>query len=311
MSLTKLQTTPFFRRAYVEISNICNLKCSFCPTVERASQVMSPTLFNKVAAQLTGMVDEVCLHLMGEPLNHPEFSQILQLCREYQLPVNLTTNGLMLTGTRRELALSPIVRQVNLSLQSFAANFTGQDVSGYMQRIFQFTRLAQEQRPDLYINLRLWDLEDAQTLSTVNAAVRASISAEFGVDLEGLAIDIRRKKNLQLGGRIYLNFDSRFTWPSLDLPKRLKPGFCHGLSSHFGVHADGTVVPCCLDKEAVINLGQVTEQPLQEILFGPRATAIRAGFDRGEPVEDLCQRCTFIDRFDRKAQRLRRTTLSS
>jgi len=304
MSLTKLQATPFFRKAYVEISNICNLKCSFCPTVERASQVMSPALFGKVAAQLTGMVDEVCLHLMGEPLNHPEFGQILQLCREYQLPVNLTTNGLMLTGTRRDQALDPIVRQVNLSLQSFAANFSGKDVSGYMQRVFQFTRLAQEQRPDLYINLRLWDLDDVQTPSAVNAAVRASISAEFGIDLEGLAIDIRRKKHLQLSGRIYLNFDSRFTWPSLDLPKRLRPGFCHGLSSHFGVHADGTVVPCCLDKEAVINLGQVAEQPLQEILFGARATAIRDGFARGEPTEDLCQRCTFIDRFDRKAQRL-------
>lgn len=296
-------TTPF-RRAYVEISNICNLKCSFCPTVERANQVMSPDLFGKVAAQLSGMVDEVCLHLMGEPLNHPEFSAILELCRVHHLPVNLTTNGLMLTGARRDLALSQVVRQVNLSLQSFEANFAGKDVSGYMQRIFQFTRLAEERRPDLYINLRLWDLEGVQAHSAVNTAVRAHIAEEFGVVAEDPAVDIRRKKNLLLRGRIYLNFDSRFTWPSLDLPKRQRPGFCHGLSSHFGIHADGTVVPCCLDKEAVINLGQVQDEPLQSILSSLRAVAMRQGFAKGALIEDLCQRCTFIDRFDRKAQRL-------
>ncbi len=293
-----------FRRAYVEISNICNLACSFCPTVERSKQVMQPAAFAALAAQLAGLVDEVCLHLMGEPLNHPEFAAILQLCSDHALPVNLTSNGLLLTGARRSLALLPTVRQVNLSVHSFEANFPDKDAGAYMERVFQFTRQALAERPDLYINLRLWDLEDSGTLTPANAAIRSAIEQEFGIDLAAAALDVRRQKNVRLSGRVYLHFDSRFTWPALDLPVRTQQGFCHGLSSHFGIHADGTVVPCCLDKEAVINLGSTADTPLRDILSGPRAQAIKDGFARGELVEPMCQRCPFISRFDRKARRL-------
>src|SRR6478735_70421 len=289
-----------YRRANVEISNICNLKCSFCPEVERQKQIMEPEAFDILAAQLAPLVDEVCLHLMGEPLNHPRFAEFITACARHELPVNLTTNGLLLTSARRELALHPTVRQVNISVHSFEANFGVRDVAPYMERVFQFTRQALAQRPDLYINLRLWDLTDPASLNDTNAAIRRHIEEEFQLDLSDLKIDVRRRKNLPLQGRIYLHFDSRFVWPSPQLPKRTTAGFCHGLSNHFGVHADGTVVPCCLDKEAVINLGNVGQQSLSSILQSPRAESMRQGFARGELREDLCQRCPFIDRFAAK-----------
>jgi radical SAM protein with 4Fe4S-binding SPASM domain len=293
-----------YRRANVEISNICNLKCSFCPEVERQKQVMQPESFDQLAEQLAPLVDEVCLHLMGEPLNHPRFAEFIAACARHELPVNLTTNGLLLHGTRREWALHPTVRQVNISVHSFEANFGPRDVSAYMERVFQFTREALEKRPDLYINLRLWDLTDPSSLNETNAAIRQHIENEFHIDLSSLKVDIRRRKNLPLAGRIYLHFDSRFTWPAPSLPVISRSGFCHGLSNHFGIHADGTVVPCCLDKEAVINLGNVGEQKLLDILQSTRAESIRQGFARGERVEDLCQRCPFIDRFASKARKL-------
>lgn len=293
-----------YRRANVEISNICNLKCSFCPEVDRQKQVMQPESFEQLAAQLAPLVDEVCLHLMGEPLNHPRFAEFIHACARAGLPVNLTTNGILLNGERRELALDDTVRQVNISVHSFEANFGVRDVGPYMERVFQFTRAAQERRPDLYINLRLWDLTDPANLNDTNLAIREAIEREFQLDLSDLKIDIRRRKNLPLSGRIYLHFDSRFIWPSPALPVRGQQGYCHGLSNHFGVHADGTVVPCCLDKEAVINLGNVREQSLEEILRSPRAESMRQGFARGQLTEDLCQRCPFIERFATKARKL-------
>jgi radical SAM protein with 4Fe4S-binding SPASM domain len=293
-----------YRRANVEISNICNLQCSFCPEVERQKQVMEPETFEPLAAQLATLVDEVCLHLMGEPLNHPRFAEFIASCAKHELPVNLTSNGLLLHGSRREWALHPTVRQLNISVHSFEANFGVRDVGAYMERVFQVTREALERRPDLYINLRLWDLTDPANLNATNAAIRQHIEQEFSVDLSQLKVDIRRRKNLPLAGRIYLHFDTRFTWPAPELPLRGTSGFCHGLSNHFGIHADGTVVPCCLDKEAVINLGNIGEQSLASILQSPRAESMRQGFARAELREDLCQRCPFIDRFASKARKL-------
>jgi radical SAM protein with 4Fe4S-binding SPASM domain len=140
---------------------------------------------------------------------------------------------------------------------------------------------------------------------TIDHAVLNRLTAAFDLPhLDAATPDIRRKKSLRLTGRISLHFDSRFTWPSPQLPVRTQSGFCHGLSSHFGVLADGTVVPCCLDKEAALPLGNCNDTPLATILSGPRASAMREGFARGELVEDFCRRCPFVARFDRKARRI-------
>jgi radical SAM protein with 4Fe4S-binding SPASM domain len=71
-----------------------------------------------------------------------------------------------------------------------------------------------------------------------------------------------------------------------------------------GILADGTVVPCCLDKEGVINLGNCSAKRIDHIMRSPRAKALRDGFKNGILVEDLCRKCTYIERFDGQAQRI-------
>jgi MoaA/NifB/PqqE/SkfB family radical SAM enzyme len=290
-----------FRRVNIEISNICNLQCSFCPEVHRDKKVMSRALFEKVIRDVAPLTDEVCLHLMGEPLGHPELSQFVDICEKYETPINLTTNGTLIDDVRSEILLRPIFRQVNFSVQSFEANFGSQDVSRYLSKIFAFTRRAFSERPDLYINYRLWDLSDPVSLTDKNKKIRDKIEEEYSFSIDPEKIDLRKKKGYLIQGRLYLNFDSRFEWPSLTQTVRSEKGFCHGLSNHFGIHADGKVVPCCLDKEAVLDLGSCEDLSVLSILESERAKKIRKGFERRELVEDLCRRCPFIERFDHKS----------
>jgi radical SAM protein with 4Fe4S-binding SPASM domain len=240
---------------------------------------------------------------MGEPLGHPQLNDMVAICAELNTPVNLTTNGLLLHGERQDVLFNPIVRQVNVSVHSFEANFRGRDVTPYMKRLFRFTRQAMQCRPDLFINYRLWDLSDDQSFSAENKQIRDLIEIEFGVKFAEMNIDVRRRKGYRLAPKVFVNFDSRFEWPNPFSPVRTEIGTCHGLSSHIGIHADGTVVPCCLDKEAVLKLGDLKEQDLNEILAAPRAKNMRDGFKKNELREDLCRRCTFIGRFDRKVFR--------
>lgn len=300
--MAQMPPTPRrFKRINIEISNVCNLKCNFCPDVHRDKKVMRLELFRKIISQVAPLTSEVCLHLMGEPLGHPQLSEFFGVCAKYEVPINFTTNGTLLNDAKRELLLSPIVRQVNFSVHSFEANFGEQDVSNYMNRIFSFTREASERRPDLYINYRVWDMDEPSSLSATNQKIREAIKNEFGFELDPGSVDLRRRKGYKIMNRVYLNLDSRFEWPSLAAPLRSKSGYCHGLSSHFGIHADGAVVPCCLDKEAVLRLGHCEEQPILDILKGDRARNIERGFKNGQCVEELCQKCDFIKRFDRKA----------
>jgi radical SAM protein with 4Fe4S-binding SPASM domain len=308
--------TKRFSRIYIEISNQCNLQCSFCPVVERSKQIMTSHDFETVLAQAAPLSEEVCLHLMGEPLSHPELEKIIEVCTSHGAAINLTTNGTLLSEKTTALLLSPIVRQVNISLQSFINNFPGQSLERYLIKVFDFVKAAIQSRPDLYINLRLWNRSQAATSAdelthdTLTQTIFNAIADQLNVQVGPLNLNLRRKKSILITGRLYLNFDTRFRWPNMADPIRSNFGFCHALSHHIGIHADGTVVPCCLDKEAVLRLGNVFDEPLSQILSGKRAEAMLEGFKRGECVEDLCKKCDFIQRFDRKTFNSARGTRS-
>ena len=287
-----------FQKINIEISNICNLQCSFCPEVIREHAMMPLDLFNHIIKQVAPLTEQVCFHLMGDPLVHPHLQEFAAICADNLVPIFLVTNGVLLREKQAELLLHPAFRQVCFSLHSFADNFPDRDPSTYLDRIFDFSERAFKQRPDLYINFRLWNLTRPVGTASQNQDLLKRIETRFGVQIEG-AVDVRVSKSRKLKNRLYLHFDTEFVWPSLELPILGIRGRCYGLSSHFGILVDGTVVPCCLDKEASIPLGNVKEQSITDILADPRSQAILKGFKQGRLIEDLCQRCQYIQRFER------------
>ena len=295
------QSPKRFKKVYIEISNVCNLSCDFCPEVERDKLLMGRELFERVVGEAAPLAEQACLHLMGEPLSHPLFSDYVAICAESGLPLNITTNGTLLDEKRIDALLQPIVRQVNFSVHSFDANFKGRDIAPYLDGVIGFTRRAFEARPDLYVNYRLWNLAEAG--DERNAEIIARIESAFGVELDKSA-DVRWRKGRHVLNRLYLHFDTRFEWPRLDAPLRSDSGTCHALSSQLGILSDGTVVPCCLDKEGAAALGDIKRRTITEVLAEERAQRMLAGFREGRLTEDLCRRCTFVARFDRKAHAL-------
>lgn len=279
-------------RIYIEISNICNLQCSFCPVVERDKKVMALEDFKKTLDDALPLAKEICLHLMGEPLAHPEFPEIIKYSEEKGALLKITTNGL-LVKKYRDLLSSSAIRQINFSVQSYKDNFPEKDLNDYLRPLLDFTLELHEKNPETYINFRLWNIGAE---SKENDDCISLLERYYGVSINR-NVDVGRIKSKKIIHRIYLHFDSRFEWPNQQMPLQGDRGRCHGMKGHVGIHADGTVVPCCLDKEAIINLGNVFENSLDEILSSDRAQKMKAGFERGILVEDLCQRCTYINRF--------------
>ena len=301
--MTNPETSRPFKRVNIEISNICNLKCSFCPEVIRPKELMSVELFEKVIREVGPLTEQITLHLMGEPLVHPKLSEIVALCAQYSTPIFLVSNGILLREHHQKTLLDPAFRQINFSLHSFPDNFPDRDPQDYLEKIFSFTERAFELRPDLYINYRLWNLQRPDEVGTRNLEILSAIESRFQVQVSRTP-DVRLHRSRKLVNRLYLQFDTEFVWPDLSLPVLGQRGTCHGLSTHFGVLVDGTVVPCCLDKEGQIPLGSLASQPIGNILSQPRAREILAGFKRGDLIEPLCQRCNYIERFEGKLKSL-------
>lgn len=287
---------PRFSKVHIEISNVCNLQCSFCPEVVREKKLMDPPLFRRVLEQVAPLAEQVALHLVGDPLVHPKLAELVDIAGELGSRIFFVTNGTLLREDKAELLLRPAFRQVNFSLHSFGDNFPGKDPGPYLERIFAFTERAFEERPDLYVNYRLWNLDDTRGSGEKNREILRRIEERFAWRFDR-EVDVRRKKNCLVKNRLFLHFDTEFTWPALDLPVLGTSGTCYGLRSHFGILADGTVVPCCLDKEGAIPLGSLVNTPLADILGGERARRMLKGFHERKLVEDLCQRCQYIERF--------------
>lgn len=284
------------KKAYVEITNVCNLSCAFCPGTSRRAEHMSVDRFRTVLSKLSGWTDFLYLHVMGEPLLNPQVAQFLQLCGEYNFRVNITTNGTLIAKTEKALLDSRALRQVNFSLHSHEAAADIKRLDQYLDDIFAFTERALA-RGDIYVSFRLWNLT-SEASDRYNAYVAGKLEERFNPGFSVLEV-IRQGGRAKLGEGLFLNSAEVFEWPSAAEGEKGQEGFCLGLRDQIAVLADGTVVPCCLDSEGAIRLGNIFEEELGKILEGDRARAIYDGFSGRRAVEGLCRKCGYRSRFDK------------
>ena len=275
------------RKAYVEISNICNLHCSFCPGTRRAPRIMQGEEFRLLAEKLRGHTEYLYFHLMGEPLLHPQLSSLLQIAQELGFRVIITTNATLLRERGGTLLSSKAVHKVNLSLQSFEAN-EHSDLQRYLDSCIDFVKQAS--RAGILCEFRLWNQGGQDAL---NAEIEERLAQAFPGSWT------LSRNGRKLAERVWLDPGDRFDWPELSGHELRTRGFCYGLRDQIGILADGTVVPCCLDHDGDIPLGNLFTQSLEEILQSPRAKAIYEGFSRRQAVEALCRRCGYASRFQK------------
>ncbi|MBO4854490.1 MAG: SPASM domain-containing protein [Oscillospiraceae bacterium] len=279
-----------FKRLYLEITNVCNLRCDFCPGTSRPKGFMAAEDFRHLAAKLRPYGDYLYLHVMGEPLLHPALGEILDAADAQGFRVCLTTNGTLLPERAATLLSAPALHKVSVSLHSFEANGGG-EIAGYLGGVMDFCGRAAAQ--GILCALRLWNEGGENRL---NGAVETYLSRRLGIDVPSLTRD--RRGNRTLGENLFLEPGERFDWPDPAAPER-KATFCHALREQLAVLWDGTVVPCCLDAEGRMALGNLFTQDLDEILSSPRAEAMRRGFGARRPGEELCRRCGYAERFNR------------
>lgn len=291
-----------FHRVHIEVTNICGLACSFCPPKLHPSKTMSLDFFEKVISQLQPYTKELAFHVMGDPLTLSNLKEYLDLAYEKGFEVALTTSGYYLKRNSLETLFHPGVRQINISLNSYNKNSLNLTFEEYMESVLELCAAKIASYPKPFINLRLWNFDESCSEAEFNTLLFARLFDFFGTSVDLQALYAERPKSLRLAPKLLLHFDSYFEWPSLNSSHKSQ-GSCYGLRSHIGILSDGTVVPCCLDGEGVINLGNLHERKLCDILASNRATEIREGFMQGKALEELCVKCSYKDRFSEEESR--------
>lgn len=274
-----------FQKIYLEISNVCNLRCAFCPGTRRQQQFMTEESFCGLLPKLRPWTDYLYFHIMGEPLLHPLLGSFLSHAHASGFRVILTTNGTLLARRQELLLSSPGLHKVNISLHAFEANDLFIPFEAYLADCFRFGQAADGK---CIVTYRLWN-QGGQDQR--NREILDTMAWYFPGQW------IRERRGTRIGNRVYLEYGDRFDWPDLSAPAGEGRSFCYGLRDQLGVLVDGTVVPCCLDHEGDLALGNLRDTPLAEILASPRAQAIYNGFSQGRAQEELCRRCGYARRF--------------
>jgi len=260
---------------------------------------MSLDKFDFLNKELSSVTRELAYHVVGDPLVLSNLEEYLNISGKYNLKVNLTSTGYSLKESQYKALINNAVRQINFSINSYNGNSHKKSLDEYLTPIFKFCKYALENNSEFFINLRIWNFDDKESAKEFNKDVFKKAKEYFDIDLDVEQLYVARPKNIRIAKKIFFNFDDYFEWPSLQNDFVSDKGFCYGLDSHFGILADGTAIPCCLDMDAVVDLGNIFELGLENILKSKRAVDIKDGFKKGNVVEELCQKCSYRTRFDK------------
>lgn len=273
-----------YKKVYIEITNICNMNCSFCHGHKRAPRRMNSDEFSLILDKLCGLTEYIYYHLMGEPLTHPDLPDFIKTATERGFKSIITTNGTLLSK-HGEKILSAGVHKVNISLHSFEKG-SDADHESYVVSLAEFAKKAAE--CGVITVFRLWNkgFDCGKNVSSIEL-LKKYISGEW----------VENTRGIRIREKLYLEYGDRFEWPDADAEVKGNKFFCYGLKDQFGILADGTVVPCCLDSDGIINLGNVFNEDIESILNSERAVNIVNGFKCGKASEDLCRRCGYAQRF--------------
>ena len=274
-----------FKKIYIEITNICNLNCSFCSKDNRIKESISLTNMEELLNKINDYTDYVYLHVKGEPLLHPKLKEILDLCEKYHKKVNITTNATLLKAKEKILS-HPAIRQINLSVHS------ENQEKNYLEEIFEVTDKLKEKN----IVYRFWTMND-NNLNKKSTELVEKIINHYKLSPE-IVEKIKTDNNIKINSNTYVNKANQFVWPNINNDYYNDKGYCYALKDQLAILVDGTVVPCCLDSDGIINLGNIYSNTLEDIINSSRYQKMRSGFCNRKVTEELCKHCSYKERFD-------------
>ncbi|MFA6290412.1 MAG: SPASM domain-containing protein [Victivallales bacterium] len=282
-----------FKRIYIEITNVCNLTCSICPGTKRKQAFMPPESFEAILKKIRPSTDYLYLHVMGEPLLHPEFPELMRMSETLGFQINIATNGVLIKKHHDTLMNSKALRQMNFSIHCLEIQRNSKIPENYLPDILEFIDETRK-KSKAYFALRLWNMKQGDMS---NAPLLKQIEEFFHIPfkLEDRTIT---EKGIGIAPNVFLNLAEEFRWPEIDLANQPDDsGFCRGLSDHCAILVDGTVVPCCLDRDGTTPLGNILETDFGDIINSANAQKIIAGFSEGKATAPLCKVCEFRKRF--------------
>jgi len=264
------------KKIYIEITNRCNLNCSFCIHNERVIKDMTMDEYKIVIDKIKNYTKEIYLHVLGEPLVHNNINEFIDYAYDNGLLVNITTNGYLINKIKD----NKHIHRLNISMHSFD-ELNKLSIKEYLDNNFL---VIDNIRSNTFVSLRLWvnNKYTNDMLEYINNRYNTNI------------VSIRDDLKVKISSNLIIDTNHEFIWPSLKNGYYSEIGTCQGLINHIGILCDGTIIPCCLDSAGVINLGNIYNDDIDSIYNKKIVKDMICGFKNNRKVHELCKHCYFL-----------------
>lgn len=270
-----------FKRIYIEITNRCNLNCVFCTPDKKIVREMTLGSFKHAFDEVREYTNEICLHILGEPLLHKDFIAICKYINQTNKKLMLSTNGVLISSLYNEL-LEVKIDTWNISLHA-SYQLIDEKKDQYFKSILDFISEYQT-RYQATFHLRLW-ADTNKIIANNNEEIRQLLFTKFNYN--GVV-----DRRIRLKERVILSYENEFEWPSLD-SNEYSDGYCLGGKTHLGILANGEVVICCLDSDGKSELGNIFTDGFKTILNSEKLQNIIKEFRNNRCYLELCKHCSF------------------
>jgi len=263
------------KKIYIEITNRCNLSCAFCIKNKRKINDITFEDYKYIINEIKEHTKEIYLHILGEPLLHNDINNFIDYAKENNLLVNITTNGYLINNIKDNIN----IHRLNISLHSYNEKYHV-DIDDYLDNIFE---VVDQIRNNTFISLRLW-VKDKNT-----DYILKYINNRYNTNIDIIEIN----KKIKITSNLIIDSFHEFIWPNLDNSYYNEIGTCKGLIDHIGILSDGTIIPCCLDSNGNINLGNIYKDNIDKIFEKEIVNEMIAGFKKNYKCQELCRHCSF------------------
>ncbi len=283
----------------IEPTNRCNLKCPECPSgtgsLTRPLGLLDIINFKKIIDEIKYSSFYLQLFFQGEPFINKNIFKMIKYARENNIYTSISTNGLLLNSNNINSIINDPPDKLIFSIDGMTDDtYKKYRVGGKLinaieslKLLLEMKKLSKNKYP--FIELQFiamkhneHEIEDVMSFGKeigVNKVVIKSMQvSSYESALEFLPKNEKYSRYIIKDGKL--------------LFKNKLRNKCFALWRSTVITWDGFISPCCFDKDAKYNLGNVFIEGLKKIWKNEKYTKFRKAILTNRKGIDICTNCT-------------------
>ncbi len=278
----------------LEPTSICNLRCPECPSgngsLTRKKGFLSVSLAREVIEQQAQHLSYLQLYLQGEPFLHPELPEIIEIANQSNLYTSISTNAQHLSTDNIKQLLDAGLHKIIISMDGFTQDTYGKyrvggdvnKVKKVLEDLAKFKKQRKSRLPFIELQCLVFKHNEHEIEALKDYAKQQSVNK---FTLKRAQIYHAQRKTS------WLPVNTKFSRYNEQGNAKTKSQACSRLWTTLVITWEGTVIPCCFDKDAHYAVSNLSNTPIIEAWKNQSFNQLRLRVLHNRQDIPMCANC--------------------